>query len=45
MGFATLFLFTPRHERLYSRLGWATFDHADVSGLRVAVMERSLRWN
>ena len=43
-GHARLHLFTPRHEQLYRRLGWATFDRAEVNAVPVAVMEKCVRW-
>jgi GNAT superfamily N-acetyltransferase len=44
LGFADLFLFTPHHEALYRRLGWAAFDHALVNQIPAAVMRRRVGW-
>jgi GNAT superfamily N-acetyltransferase len=43
-GHARLHLFTPHHERLYRRLGWATFERTEVNAVPVAVMEKCVRW-
>jgi predicted N-acetyltransferase YhbS len=41
LGFATIYLFTPRNEALYARLGWTTFDRVMLNGVSAAVMARS----
>lgn len=41
LGFETIYLFTPRNESLYARLGWATFDRVTLGGVSAAVMARS----
>ena len=41
LGFETIYLFTPRNETLYARLGWATFDRVTLGGVSAAVMARS----
>ncbi len=41
LGFETIYLFTPRNEALYARLGWATFDRAMLGGISAAVMART----
>jgi N-acetylglutamate synthase-like GNAT family acetyltransferase len=43
LGFNAIYLFTPRNEALYSRLGWATFDRVVLNGTSVSVMARSAR--
>lgn len=40
LGFETIYLFTPRNESLYARLGWATFDRVVLNGVPAAVMAR-----
>jgi predicted N-acetyltransferase YhbS len=45
LGFDTIYLFTPRNESLYARLGWATFDRVGLNGTIVSVMARSTRSN
>ena len=40
LGFDTLYLFTPRNESLYSRLGWETMERAAYNGLPIAIMSR-----
>lgn len=42
LGVAELFLFTPRHESLYARLGWAVLDRAQIQGTPVVVMRRAI---
>lgn len=42
LGIGSLYLFTPDREQLYARLGWKTFDHAELNGLRVAIMAKPL---
>ena len=41
MGFEKLYLFTPKKESLYSRLGWSKFDSVQLRGNEVSVMERN----
>ena len=43
LGFERLYLFTPRSETMYARLGWTTFDLATHSGVSLAIMERNVR--
>jgi predicted GNAT family acetyltransferase len=43
LGFDKIYLFTPRNESLYARLGWETFDHAVLNGVPVCVMARATR--
>jgi predicted N-acetyltransferase YhbS len=38
LGFETIYLFTPRNEALYARLGWTTFDRVMLGGISAAVM-------
>jgi GNAT superfamily N-acetyltransferase len=40
LGFDHLYLFTPRNESLYARLGWKTFEHAMHNGVPLAIMRR-----
>jgi predicted N-acetyltransferase YhbS len=40
LGFEMIYLFTPRNESLYARLGWATFDRVALNGVPAAVMAR-----
>ncbi|WP_080413078.1 GNAT family N-acetyltransferase [Burkholderia ubonensis] len=39
MGHCKIFLFTPRNESLYARLGWRTMDTAQIGVTSVVVME------
>ncbi|WP_431824260.1 GNAT family N-acetyltransferase [Burkholderia sp. F1] len=39
MGHRKIFLFTPRNESLYARLGWRTIDTAQIGVTSVVVME------
>lgn len=41
MGFPALYLFTPKNESLYKRLGWNTFERAEQNGAAIAIMSRS----
>jgi predicted N-acetyltransferase YhbS len=41
LDFRTIYLFTPRNESLYSRLGWVAFDRVALNGTSAAVMARS----
>ena len=43
LGFDQLFLFTPKNESLYARLGWKTFEHAAINGTPVCLMARAVR--
>jgi GNAT superfamily N-acetyltransferase len=40
LGFDRLYLFTPRSESLYARIGWRTFERIDYNGTRLTLMER-----
>ena len=40
LGFEAIYLFTPRNESLYARLGWTTFDRVMLNGVSAAVMAR-----
>jgi len=40
LGFKRLYLFTPRNESLYARIGWRTFERIEYSGLPLTLMER-----
>ncbi len=42
LGFETLYLFTPRNESLYARLGWKTFEKSSHNGAPIAIMARPL---
>ncbi|MBN3789080.1 GNAT family N-acetyltransferase [Burkholderia sp. Ac-20353] len=39
MGHRKIFLFTPRNESLYARLGWRTIDTAQIGATSAVVME------
>lgn len=41
LGFETLYLFTPRNESLYERLGWKIIEMSTHNGLPIAIMSRS----
>jgi predicted N-acetyltransferase YhbS len=43
LGFDKIYLFTPRDEQLYARLGWTTFEKAEINGVGVYLMERNTR--
>jgi predicted N-acetyltransferase YhbS len=43
LGFDKIYLFTPRNESLYARLGWVTFDRSEINGVGVCIMARSVR--
>ena len=43
LGFDKIFLFTPKSEALYARLGWETFEHTEINGVPVCLMARSTR--
>jgi len=40
LGFDRIYLFTPRSEALYARIGWRTFDRIDYNGVVLTLMER-----
>jgi N-acetylglutamate synthase-like GNAT family acetyltransferase len=40
LGFDTLYLFTPRNESLYARLGWRTMDVTTHKDTRLTIMSR-----
>jgi GNAT superfamily N-acetyltransferase len=40
LGFDRLYLFTPRSEALYARIGWTTFERIDYNGVPLTLMER-----
>jgi GNAT superfamily N-acetyltransferase len=40
LGFDRLYLFTPRSESLYARIGWKAFERIDNNGTRLTLMER-----
>ena len=40
LGFERLYLFTPRNETLYARLGWKTFERIEHGGVALTLMER-----
>ena len=40
LGFDRLYLFTPRSEALYARIGWSTFERIDFNGVPLTLMER-----
>jgi GNAT superfamily N-acetyltransferase len=40
LGFKRLYLFTPRNESLYARIGWRTFERIEYSGLPLTLIER-----
>jgi predicted N-acetyltransferase YhbS len=43
LGFDDIYLFTPRNESLYARLGWTTFDRTAINGVPVCIMSRGTR--
>jgi len=43
LGFETLYLFTPRNESLYARLGWETMERTQHNGVPLAIMARPTR--
>lgn len=43
LGFENIYLFTPKNEALYARLGWETFDHTAINGVPVCLMARATR--
>ena len=40
LGFDRIYLFTPRSEALYARIGWRTFERIDLNGVALTLMER-----
>jgi predicted N-acetyltransferase YhbS len=40
LGFETLYLFTPRSEALYARLGWASIEVSAFRGTPLTIMSR-----
>ena len=40
LGFERLYLFTPRSESLYARIGWKTFGRIEYNGTPLTLMER-----
>ena len=42
LGFDRLYLFTPRSEALYERIGWTTFERIDYHGVTLTLMERQV---
>jgi GNAT superfamily N-acetyltransferase len=40
LGYDRLYLFTPRSEALYARIGWSTFERIEYNGVPLALMER-----
>jgi predicted N-acetyltransferase YhbS len=43
LGFDKIYLFTPKNEALYARLGWETFEYAAINGVPVCLMARATR--
>ncbi len=43
LGFKKIFLFTPKSEALYARLGWETFEQTATNDVPVCLMSRSTR--
>ena len=41
LGFGRLYLFTPKSEHLYARLGWVAFDKLNHRGTPLTLMWRS----
>lgn len=42
MGIRKLFLYTPKSERFYSRLGWCIIGHTGYRGTPVSLMEKEI---
>lgn len=40
LGYERVYLFTPRSEALYARIGWRTFDRIEHRGVALTLMER-----
>jgi hypothetical protein len=40
LGNDRLYLFTPRSEALYARIGWGSFARIDYNGVPLTLMER-----
>jgi predicted N-acetyltransferase YhbS len=45
LGFGELYLFTPRNEALYARLGWQTLDVTMHRATRLTIMSRATSVN
>jgi predicted N-acetyltransferase YhbS len=43
LGFEKIYLFTPKNEALYARLGWESFEHAAINGVPVCLMACAVR--
>ena len=43
LGVSRLYLYTPKAEQMYARLGWSTIEHTIYRGAEVAVMALSVR--
>ncbi len=43
LGFEKIYLFTPKSEALYARLGWETFEQTAINGVPVCLMARATR--
>jgi hypothetical protein len=43
LGFEQLYLFTPRNETLYARMGWRTFERIEHNGLPLTLMKRQTK--
>lgn len=43
LGFDKIYLFTPKNETLYARLGWETFERTAINGVPVCLMARATR--
>ena len=41
LGYGKLYLFTPRNETLYARMGWQTFEKSEHNGVTLTLMERN----
>ncbi|MFZ6643805.1 GNAT family N-acetyltransferase [Undibacterium sp. TC4M20W] len=41
IGFDHFYLFTPRNESLYARLGWQTIENARLDNTPVTIMSRA----
>jgi len=40
LGYDRLYLFTPRSDALYARIGWRTFERMEYNGVPFTLMER-----
>jgi predicted N-acetyltransferase YhbS len=45
LGFGEVYLFTPRHEALYARLGWQALEVATHRATRLTIMSRATSVN